>query len=431
MIRHNIKKVIGSLLINVLAIGLMVSCVDNNDSNILGEMNRLEALEGTITFVSNRTDKMNELKMLITEFENIHPKVKINLELIGDAENILQRRLALGELADVTLVPSNISNTDYSKYFLPIDDLGFTEDMIYNYCSGIDSDGKLYSLTTSLKWLGILYNKSIFEEAGISQLPNNISEFMDVCEKIKNIGVTPIALNYTVPWAMGIWCEEVPYLFNENIENDTIINSLEILDDKSGMYKSLKFISEIFDSGYCEEDLLNYHWEECKNDFKNGKVAMITFSSNLRYQFEDMGMDRDDIGMFPIPETEVISITGEYKYAISKDTQYPEIAKEFLKFLFEEDRYANAVNIVPTLKSSQENIRIIEELEVFNIPIQMHENVIKNLSANSSKIHDEYYKLRKSLGVNTEFVQEYLLSTERNNIRKSINEDWINALKNK
>ena len=92
-----------------------------------------EELKGDITFVSNRTDKRDEIEALINEFEELNPKVNVELELIGDAETILQRKASVGELPDVTLVPSNISKNEYANYFLTIDDLGFNDNNIYNY----------------------------------------------------------------------------------------------------------------------------------------------------------------------------------------------------------------------------------------------------------------------------------------------------------
>ena len=40
-----------------------------------------EELKGDITFVSNRTDKRDEIEALINEFEELNPKVNVELEL--------------------------------------------------------------------------------------------------------------------------------------------------------------------------------------------------------------------------------------------------------------------------------------------------------------------------------------------------------------
>ena len=162
-----------------------------------------EELKGDITFVSNRTDKRDEIEALINEFEELNPKVNVELELIGDAETILQRKASVGELPDVTLVPSNISKNEYANYFLTIDDLGFNDNNIYNYDMGLGSDSRLYCLNSSITWQGIIYNKEIFQKANIEKLPTTIEELFQACEKIKALGVTPIAINYRQSWTMN------------------------------------------------------------------------------------------------------------------------------------------------------------------------------------------------------------------------------------
>lgn len=381
-----------------------------------------DELEGSITFISNRTDKRKELSLLINEFEKIHPKAKINLELIGDTEEILRRKASVGELPDVTLVPTTINFSEFNNYFLPLDDLGFNEDNIYNYNLGVD--GKLYELTASIAWQGVIYNKKIFKEANIQELPKNQKEFFDACEKIKSMGLIPIALNYREQWSMNMWSDSIPYLFDPNLENNLVIKSKDILDNESSVYKSLEFARKIVENGYCGNDFLNYDWQQCKNDIKDEKIAMIILNSDFLYQLEDMGMSKDEISIFPIPDSKVITVDGDNKFAISKNTKYPKLSKEFLKYLFENDRYSKSINVMSALKKSEENIKLIQSLQEFNLPVVLQENVLKNQTISDTKIHDEYYNFRKINGLNGGFTQKYVISSDVENLRKQINEKW-------
>lgn len=390
----------------------------NNENN--------KEFEGSITFVSNRTDKSEELDLLIKEFEKIHPKVKINLELLGDAEGILERRAAAGELPDVTLVPGAIDTEEYNKYFLPIDDLGFNEENIYDYSVG--TDNKLYTLSTSMLWEGVLYNKEIFKEANIKELPKTKQEFFEACKKIKEIGVTPIALNYKQQWVMSMWSDSIPYLLDTNLEDNTIAQSKDILDYQNGVYKSLEFIRDIVKNKYCESDLFNYDWQQCKNDLIDKKVAMTIWNSDFKYQLEDMGAPKESFGMFPIPESKIINIVGDYKFAISKNTKYPDVSKEFLKFMFNDDRYAKAVNIMSSLKNSEKNTQMLKELEEFNLPIQLHVDVVKNKTNSKLEIYNEYCNIRNDIGLNSSFVQKYVMASDTRNIIDEVNEKWKERL---
>ena len=408
-----LAAVLGSIVLNK---SIKLGSDTNNSNN--------EELEGSISFVSNRTDKSKELNLLIREFEEKHPKVKINLELIGDADEILQRRAAVGELPDVTLVTGAIGVSEYSKYFLPLDDLGFNEENIYNYSLGVGEDKRLYALTTSISWQGVIYNKEIFKEAGIKEIPKTKEEFFEICQKIKELGLTPIALNYRQQWIMNMWLHNIPYLLDTDLEGSSVLKEKDILGDDSGVYKSLEFVRQIVKKGYCEKDLLNYDWQQCKNDIKDKRIAMTIWNSDFKYQLEDIGASKEEFGMFPIPESKIIKIDGDYKFAVSKNTRYPEVSKEFLKFIFSEDRYSKAVNIMSALKNNKENIQMLKELEEFNLPIELQTNVARIQTAKDIEIQNEYSYLKNSAGLDENFAQSYVVSPDTQSIRAEVNEKW-------
>ena len=387
-----------------------------------------EELKGDITFVSNRTDKRDEIEALINEFEELNPKVNVELELIGDAETILQRKASVGELPDVTLVPSNISKNEYANYFLTIDDLGFNDNNIYNYDMGLGSDSRLYCLNSSITWQGIIYNKEIFQKANIEKLPTTIEELFQACEKIKALGVTPIAINYRQSWTMNLWIDIIPHLFDNNFSKDTVLGNKTILNSDSGMYKSLNLAREIVKRGYCEEDLLNYDWQQFKNDMNDGKIAMTVWNSDFINQLEDMGMDKDDIGMFPIPETKIIKIYGDYKFAVSKNSDNPEVAKEFLKYIFEESRYAKAVNNISPLKEEIDSKDNFESMKEYGIPVEFYADFVRKQSVYDAKLEEEYLRLKNINGLDGSFVQKYITEDNIDNLINATENKWKESI---
>lgn len=425
--KNNKMKVIIMMIVIlfVVLINLIISQLTNNKEG--SEVNLEKVKE--VTFVSHRTDKERELKELIRkfEYENESENVKVKLELIGDPQEILQRRALVQELSDVTLVPEAINANEYDKYFLEINDLGFTEKDIYNYQTGIGKNGNLYSLNTSINWPGIIYNKKIFKELGIKELPNNLEEFLKICEIIKKENITPIIINYKLSWTMNKWIDTVPYLFQKNLDEYVILEGNDILSESSGMYKSFNFIRRIFENKYCEEDLLNYQWENSKIDLKSGKAAMIFFNSEFIYQLEDVGMNKEDLGMFPIPESEFIAINGDYKIAISKETKYPEISKRFLKYLFENDNYSKAVGISSPLKN-EENKRFIEDLNKFDIEIEFTGEK-KEESKEEANIHEIFKSINNVSNLNFELLQEYVINEDNEELIDNVNLEWEKNLK--
>lgn len=382
-----------------------------------------DELYGEIYFVSNRTDKSKELYELIEQFEKKYTNIHVKLELIGDLEEILVRKAAVGDLPDITLIPGNINKSEFSKYFLSIDELGFNDENIYNYAGGLGDDDSLYTVTTSILWTGIIYNKNIFKNLGLDKLPVNEKEFFEVCKKIKENNITPIALNYKQSWVMNTWINTIPYLYDCNIEEKMVNGTSDILQEDGDMYKSLNFARKIYENGYCENDILNYDWEQCKNDIINNKTAMVIWNSDFINQLHELGMDKDSLGMFPIPETNIMKIDADYRFGISKNTKYPEASKKFLEFMFEDSRYAKAVDTTSSMKDCEETKQMISDLSRFNMPIIFQSDLIlKNDMDNS--IHEKYIYLKNSVGLNYSFVQNYITSNNCREMERSINNRW-------
>ena len=420
MVKLKMKRYLIIISIVIMALLTIILIYWNCD----GKNENKSELEGVITFVSNRTDKRVELEELIEEFERINPKVNIELELLGDAEYILSRRAIVDELPDVTLIPGQIKASEYDKYFLSLDDLGFSSDNIYNYYTGVGSDNKLYNLTTSISWNGVIYNKKVFEEANIENIPKTREEFLEVCKKIKSLGKIPIALNYKQGWAISQWIDVIPNILNTKLESEVIINNKDILGEESTLFKSLEILRDIVKNYYCEEDLINYEWETCKNDIKDGNIAMFLGSSAFISQLEDMGMDSDEIGIFPFMGSNSLYIFGEYRFGIAKNTKYPEVAKEFLKFIFENDRYSNAVNILSPLKESEKDKEFFEELNSFDIPIEIYGETLVEYNQDVNSIHEEYERLKKIVGIDYSFAQLYSTCDNPEELIEIINYKW-------
>jgi raffinose/stachyose/melibiose transport system substrate-binding protein len=61
-------------------------------------------------------------------------------------------------------------------------------------------DGKQYGIPFDLGMVGFWYNKELFEKAGVTSEPTTWPEFLEVVQKIKAAGITPIALAGAEKW---------------------------------------------------------------------------------------------------------------------------------------------------------------------------------------------------------------------------------------
>ena len=89
---------------------------------------------------------------------------------------------------------------NYAKSCLDLTDMAeeanYEEHSVEGLVEGMKSKaGSLKGIPYQPYTSGIFYNKAIFEEAGIEEEPETWEEFLDVCEKIKEAGYAPLALD--------------------------------------------------------------------------------------------------------------------------------------------------------------------------------------------------------------------------------------------
>ncbi len=64
-------------------------------------------------------------------------------------------------------------------------------------------DGKIYAIPLNTAAACVFYNKEIFAEAGV-EVPATYTELLDVCQKIKDAGYTPITISAGTAWCLSM-----------------------------------------------------------------------------------------------------------------------------------------------------------------------------------------------------------------------------------
>lgn len=154
----------------------------------------------TVTVWTSATGPYPEIQAkLEKDFEAKHPSIDVKLEYIDWAQiqTKLLAGLAGGVTPDMVLLPTRYapsfieqgllvpvdykalglsSQTDFAKLFLP------------GVAGALDFGGKFYFLPTELTWLGLYYNKSMLDTAGIAKVPNTWEEVGQLGGKLTRIG---------------------------------------------------------------------------------------------------------------------------------------------------------------------------------------------------------------------------------------------------
>jgi ABC-type sugar transport system, periplasmic component len=146
-------------------------------------------------------------------------------------------------------------------------------------------DGKAYAAPYSILYNTCLYNKAVFEKAGVTEVPKTFDEFLAACEKIKQSGVTPIGLKND-SWASFIWFEAIVASYDPQLYNDICSGAKKYTDPE--MKKVLEVWKSMFDKGYFAKPVL---YSDLSKDFAKGQCAiMLEPSSSASSLVKDYGM---------------------------------------------------------------------------------------------------------------------------------------------
>lgn len=277
---------------------------------------------------------------LLDEFEK-QTNIKVNLQLIPAEQTttVLQTKLAVEEAPDIIQYNLASATTDLNleRNFEILDDEPWASRLLNK--DVLSAYGHIYSFHVSQDtgMQGVVYNKDIFEELGLS-IPNNYEEFLAVCEKIKESGTTPVFMPYKDNWAINIWPAAAFADFVSRTDPtffDELNNNKRKWSDIPEFQTFLQQQYDIYKMGYTNTDVLSDSYDMAVGKFLNKEVAMMFMGDWL---IEGVSQQDPDmrLGVFPIPAIDNPSLGASPlggQLFIPKTAKHIEEAKKFLDFM--------------------------------------------------------------------------------------------------
>ncbi len=320
-------------------------------------------LTAEIKILTDRTDVVDTVYAdYVRQFNEIYPNIKVNYEAVTDYENSVKLRLTTGDWGDICYISTGVTKADMSKYFTPLgtfDEL----DPIYNYMEDKSYDGIVYGIANGGVAQGVVYNKRIWKEAGITELPKTPDEFLEDLKTIKEkTDAIPLYTNFAGGWPVGAWDG---YITGSATGDADFHNNLPHMkdpfskrEDMTGPYAVYYTLYEAVARGLVEEDPASTDWESSKSRINTGEIATMVLGSWAVNQCRDAGPTPDDVGYMPFPITvngqQYVGSAGNYCYGINcqATSQNQAAAMVYLKWLLEESPIFVDEGSIPALKSA-------------------------------------------------------------------------------
>ncbi len=297
---------------------------------------------------------------LVRRFEEEHPDIDIQCDIryenrvYEDALNMLAARDQLGDVMQIKEPYGWAKN----GLLAPI-----PEELASVASPSCVVDGTCYGLCALGTTTGIVYNKAIFRDLGLST-PSDYNEFINLCETIKSAGISPLGLGGEDLWHLEYW-------LNHFLRADVLSREPDFLAlcsagerDWSDPLISEMFLhlEELFRRGYVDErwpatpdTALAYH-------LSNGNIAMVFSGPWLA--FEAMDLDPGlELGWFYVPDTAGNTVAGESLDVFwtitadcAEDPQRYADAAAFLEFFYSDtiyDEIYSAMAGFPTVSEAE------------------------------------------------------------------------------
>ncbi len=286
--------------------------------------------------------------------------IHIDYQIIPSANyfQVLSTKLNTGQGPDIYMGQSGVSdlevNYNVTATAVDLSNQAWVSREDPNALGQATLNGKVYGQEIwdiySGYWV-IVYNKTIFQQVGISSVPTTYNEFVADCALIKAAGVNPIYEPISDGWHQVLWWPEIGAQM-EQLEPglyDKLNANQETLAADPASNTAMSQINNLYQKGYFGPTALSDQYANTEKEMASGKYAMVIdgLTEPTTINSEYPSVPASNFGFFPIPilDNQLLPThpAGPTKFVYSKGPHIKQ-AEEYLDFLAEPSSLQYLVN---------------------------------------------------------------------------------------
>lgn len=267
----------------------------------------------------------------------------------------------------------------YAEFLEPLNDQPWASNFNEALAPAMkDADGNFYALPIDTDVAGIVYNRTVLEDAGID--PTTLTDwtaFEEALQTLKDAGVTPLSSSGKDNWFAGNIAD---FMASGDFDQATLDGFADGTFDEDGYSRMLGHVATWQEEGFLNPDYSSATTDDLGRALAEGDTAFIFVQNYL--VATALGFNPDaDLGYMPIPSEsgDPFLVGGEGRaYGVDKDSPNKEEALDYLAYLAEPDnlsQLASAIGGVPGLTDADSDLGILTSsyeqfVEPGDLPLQ-------------------------------------------------------------
>jgi ABC-type sugar transport system, periplasmic component len=345
-------KRMSALLMATALVTVMAGCGNDNDNNgaaspsASGGSGSPAATESAspaaekkdvkIKIFNFKVEIADKFNQLAEQYEK-ETGVQVEIETHGGGEDynaLLKAEIASGSEPEIFNSEGFAALEPYYDRATDLSGEAWAQDVVPAAAAPATVDGKLLGMPMNIEGYGIIYNKDLFAQAGITELPKTLTQLKDAVAKLEAAGITPFSTTNEW-WSIG------HHTINVGLAEQP--DPVKFIDDtKTGaasfkgnsVYENwINYVDLVF--GHSQKDKLTTDYATQVSLFATGKAAMIQQGNWIQGDIDKVA--QLNLGMLPIPLDDSGNAhiyTGPANFwIVNSKSKYPEEAKAFLNWL--------------------------------------------------------------------------------------------------
>ena len=344
------KKIIALLLACMMVIGMFAACgntaettepaADPTDAvateGTPAEAKKYEGVKLTFWSMWNSTEPQAEVIKQAVEAFQAETGAVVTVEWKGrEINQVLSASLEAGEQIDIFEDDYQRIAQVYVDYTADLTDMaaaaGYTGyDCLNNQV--IEWVGHLNSIVEQPQVGGVFYDKDAFAAAGIEAEPTTWAEFLDVCQKLKDAGIQPLALDSAYSY-FTFYYHLVRHLGEDKIEELALNGGWS----DSAAVTAAQEIIDFVNAGYLADGAPD-EYPSSQNKVGFGQAAMVVCANYVTSEVNNNAGVQLNWGLFNYPAVEggvenTAAYAGANSLAISSYSENAQAAFDFIMLL--------------------------------------------------------------------------------------------------